>query len=156
MTGNHTVHGPEFYIHHIALSLRYRNDEQLSKYGITNRQARLLARIWRGQRDGAEVSRRYLEESMLLKGPSITSLLNGLERGGFISRSAHEADGRAMTIEMTEKGQGLVMALQPVFDGTERRLLAGFSGAERETFLALLEKALENVFPFREGGCDGD
>lgn len=76
----------DFYIQSIALSLRYMNDQKLEEFGITNQQARLLGGISSSLYDGANISRKFLEDMMQLKGPSVTSLLNGLEKNGFIIR----------------------------------------------------------------------
>ncbi|MBW4844276.1 MAG: MarR family transcriptional regulator [Lachnospiraceae bacterium] len=135
----------DFYIQSIALSLRYMNDQKLEEFGITNQQARLLGGISRSLYDGANISRKYLEDMMQLKGPSVTSLLNGLEKNGFIIRYSREDDGRAMNIKVTEKGDKVLEALRDVFKSTEQQLHSGMTPEEQEQFLVLLHKAHDNL-----------
>lgn len=135
----------DFYIQSIALSLRYMNDQKLEEFGITNQQARLLGGISSSLYDGVNISRKFLEDMMQLKGPSVTSLLNGLEKNGFIIRYSREDDGRAMNIKVTEKGDKVLEALQDVFKSTEQQLHSGMSPAEQEQFLMLLQKAHDNL-----------
>ena len=136
----------DFNIRNLAHGMRYVNDRKVAEYGLTYPQAWLLAVIYDGQRIiEAEVNRKYLEEVTLLKGPSVTSLLNGLEKNGFIQRSANAHDARNTDIELTAKGNGLIDGMKHFFAETEKLLLRGMTGEERETFLRLLEKAAANI-----------
>lgn len=142
----------DFYIQSISLSLRYMNDQKLEEFGITNQQARLLGGISRSLTDGANISRKFLEEMMQLKGPSVTSLLNGLEKNGFIIRYSREDDGRAMNIKITEKGDKVLEALRNVFKSTEQQLHNGMTPEEQEQFLMLLKKAHDNLSRNKHSG----
>ncbi|WP_313180222.1 MarR family winged helix-turn-helix transcriptional regulator [Lacrimispora sp.] len=142
----------DFYIQSIALSLRYMNDQKLEEFGITNQQARLLGGISSSLYDGANISRKFLEDMMQLKGPSVTSLLNGLEKNGFIIRYSREDDGRAMNIKVTEKGDKVLEALRDVFKSTEQQLHSGMTTAEQEQFLMLLQKAHDNLSRSKRSG----
>lgn len=142
----------DFYIQSIALSLRYMNDQKLEEFGITNQQARLLGGISSSLYDGVNISRKYLEDMMQLKGPSVTSLLNGLEKNGFIIRYSREDDGRAINIKVTEKGDKVLEALCDIFKGTEQQLHSGMTPAEQEQFLMLLQKAHDNLSRNKHSG----
>jgi len=138
---------PDFYIRNIATSLRYINDQELSKFGITNQQARLLGAIRRSLYDGVNISRKYLEDLMGLRGPSVTSLLNGLEKKGFIIRYTAQDDGRAMQIKVTEKGEQIMAEVNQFLISTEERLLFGMTEDEKLLFYNLLHKAFVNISP---------
>ncbi|MDR7814042.1 MarR family winged helix-turn-helix transcriptional regulator [Lacrimispora sp.] len=142
----------DFYIQSIALSLRYMNDQKLEEFGITNQQARLLGGISSSLYDGVNISRKFLEDMMQLKGPSVTSLLNGLEKNGFIIRYSREDDGRAMNIKVTEKGDKVLEALCDIFKSTEQQLHSGMTPAEQEQFLMLLQKAHDNLSRNKHSG----
>jgi DNA-binding MarR family transcriptional regulator len=126
------------------------NDNKLAEYGITKPQAEVLRIIKEGNMEDLNVSRKYLEETTLLRGPSITSLLNGLEKRGFITREPREDDKRALSIEVTDKGNGLIEDMRGVFANGEHQLLAGMTDEEREIFLDLLRRASENMTMPRE------
>ncbi len=142
----------DFYIQSIALSLRYMNDQKLEEFGITNQQARLLGGISSSLYDGVNISRKFLEDMMQLKGPSVTSLLNGLEKNGFINRYSREDDGRAMNIKVTEKGDKVLEALRDIFKSTEQQLHSGMTPAEQEQFLVLLQKAHDSLSRNKHSG----
>ena len=138
---------PDFYIRNLATAIRLINDQKLLEFGITNQQARLLGAIRRSLFDGVTISRKYLEELMGLRGPSVTSLLNGLEKNGFIVRYTAKEDGRAIQISVTEKGDRIIDAINQVFVETEEQLLSGMADEEKEMFTSLLHRALVNVSP---------
>lgn len=138
---------PEFYIRNLATAIRLINDQKLLAFHITNQQARLLGAIRRSLYEGANISRKYLEDLMGLRGPSVTSLLNGLEKNGFIIRYTAKDDGRAMQISVTEKGNQIIEDINQVFADTEQQLLSGMTADEKKAFTALLHKALANISP---------
>ncbi len=137
--------GYDFYIRGIGHNMRYANDQSLTGYDITNQQARLLGEIYDRLESKLEISRRILSKAMGLSGPSVTSLLNGLEKKGFIIRHAGNEDGRTMQIEITAKAQKLVDETEDIFTGTEEKLLDDFSDEEKKIFLKLLKKAYKNL-----------
>lgn len=139
------MEGYSYYIRAIALGMRYANDLSLADYGITNQQARLLGDINDCIKNSGEISRKALSETMGLSGPSITSLLNGLEKNGFIIRQQGDEDGRTMKIEITTKSMQLIDETENIFAETERKLLLGFTNEQKKVFLELLIKAYENI-----------
>jgi DNA-binding MarR family transcriptional regulator len=138
---------PDFYIRSIATFLRCMNDQKLSEFGITNQQARLLGSIRRSLYDGAAISRKILEDRMGISGPSVTSLLNGLEKKGFIVRNAAKDDRRAMQIQVTKKGGQTMSKADQVLADMEEQLLSGLTEIEKVLFSALLHKVFMNITP---------
>ncbi len=139
------MEGYDYYIRAIAFGMRYQNDLSLTAHGITNQQARLLGDIHDRIKTGSEISRKALSESMGISGPSVTSLLNGLEKSGFILRHQGDEDGRTMRIEMTAKARKLIDETENVFEETEQKLLQGFTDEQKKAFLKMLQKACENI-----------
>lgn len=135
----------DFYIREIGRSMKYNNDQKLFDDNITNQQARLLGEIYSRIINNQEISRLILSDLMNLSGPSITSLLNGLEKNGFIVRHVGSKDERTIIIEITSKAQKLIDKSNDVFRGTEEKLLRNFSDKEKRIFLELLKKAYINM-----------
>jgi MarR family transcriptional regulator, repressor for mepA len=135
----------DYYLRSIAHGMRYYCDQNLDLYGITNQQARLLGDIYDILESGRELSRKTLSEAMGLRGPSVTSLLNGLEKNGFIVRQQGDEDGRTMQIEITTKAKLLIEEYENVFAQAEEKLLQNFSDEEKKSFMKLLKKAYENM-----------
>ncbi len=135
----------DFYIREIGRSMKYNNDQKLFDDNITNQQARLLGEIYSRIINNQEISRLILSDLMNLSGPSVTSLLNGLEKNGFIVRHVGSKDERTIIIEITSKAQKLIDKSNDVFRETEEKLLHNFSDKEKRIFLELLEKAYINM-----------
>ncbi|GLB30557.1 hypothetical protein LAD12857_24800 [Lacrimispora amygdalina] len=135
----------DFYIKNIAHVLRYKNDQKLAAYDITEPQARLLGHIDGAQRSGQEISRRYLSGAMQISGPSVTSLLNSLEKNGFIIRRSGNEDGRTILIELTEKAKVLLYEMSGILNAIADELLAGFSEEEKVVYLKFLKRTYDNL-----------
>lgn len=135
----------DFYIKNIAHVLRYKNDQRLVAYDITEPQVRLLGHIDGAQKSGQEISRRYLSKAMQISGPSVTSLLNSLERNGFIIRRSGNEDGRTILIELTEKSQKLLREMSGILSEITDELLSGFSEEEKSIYLGFLKRTYDNL-----------
>ena len=145
MGKNEETFSIDFCIKNIGQGIKYTNDKKLAEYELTNQQGRLLGAIFNGLRDGKNLNRKYLEDVMELKGPSVTSLLNSLEKNGFILRLATKEDGRARQIIVTEKGKQLVDEMEEVFEATEQKLLNGMTKTEKTELKRLLMMVYENI-----------
>jgi MarR family transcriptional repressor of mepA len=133
------------YLKNIVQKLREINDQLLSEYGLNTSQGMLLGNINRALVENIEINRKYLEEVMGISGPSVTNLLNGLEKMDFIKRVNSTADGRNLNIVVTNKAKELIDKMGNVFDISEGLLTTGMSDAEMAMFLSLLCRANDNV-----------
>jgi DNA-binding MarR family transcriptional regulator len=133
------------YIKLIGQKIREITDQLLAEYSLNASQAILLWHINQSIEEHADINRRYLEKTMALSGPSITNLLNGLEKAGFISRNNNPADGRNLSIDVTAKGKQFIEEKSSVLSKSEDLLTEGMSSAEKAMFVSLLTRAFENV-----------
>lgn len=145
MDNNTRIPNHDFYIKNIAHVLRYQIDQKLTDYHVTEPQVRLLGHIQGGQNTGHEISRKYLSEAMQISGPSVTSLLNSLEKNGFIVRSSGIKDGRTMQLVLTEKATDVMKDTMYMLNEISDALVAGLSEDEKSLFLGFLKKVYENV-----------
>jgi DNA-binding MarR family transcriptional regulator len=74
---------------------------------------------------------------------TVVTVIDNLERRGLVERRVALHDRRSNAIRLTDAGSALLRKLKRQVSQHEKRLLQNFSAAERETFLALLQK----VFP---------
>ncbi|MFA5585288.1 MAG: MarR family transcriptional regulator [Saccharofermentanales bacterium] len=143
---SHTHENPlGFYIRNIAHTLRYRIEEELSHYSISSAQGRLLGIMAHSSDFPCGINRKFLEKTMHIKGPSVTNLLNGLEKKSFIERNISKEDGRALDIAVTEKGMELVNKINRIFAEYEGQLTSQMTEEDISVFRRLLEKAYENI-----------
>lgn len=135
----------QFYIRSIGHNIKRILDERLIPYDITNQQARIVGFISDNQIKGKNISQKDIELAMGLKGSSITSLMQGLERKGFILRTSSAHDARTKELILTDKGQALIDEFNEVFIETEERITHGMTEEQRETFLQMLQHVNKNV-----------
>src|SRR5690349_8193140 len=74
------------YLIQISQRTKHLMDQRLLPYDITPQQARIIGFVCFKQREGTIVNQKDIEEAFELKGSSITSLLQGLQRKNFITR----------------------------------------------------------------------
>lgn len=74
---------------------------------------------------------------------TVVTVIDNLERRGLVERRAAPNDRRSNAIRLTPDGSALLRKLKRQVLQHEKRLLQNFDAAEREMFLALLQK----VFP---------
>ena len=74
---------------------------------------------------------------------TVVTIIDNLERRGLVERRTAAHDRRSNAIRLTPDGSVLLRKLKRQVKQHEKRLLRNFSAAERELFLALLQK----VFP---------
>ncbi|RUS46066.1 MarR family winged helix-turn-helix transcriptional regulator [Cohnella sp. AR92] len=133
------------YIKVIAQRVREIIDQLLKEHGLNSSQAILLSHIHQSLEEHIEINRKYLEQTMALSGPSVTNLLNGLEKSGFITRSSNHADGRNLRIDITAKAKQFFDGRSDAFAKSEELITQGMSDAEKAMFSSLLIRAFENV-----------
>lgn len=129
----------------ISHIIHYRGGQQLKKLGITSQQGRLLWLVYDSIHAKHVISRHYLEKIMDLRGPTITSLLHGLEEKGYILRTVSEEDHRAMHLMITSSGEAMVYNIKEIFDHMDARLLRGMTDEEIQTLRTLLFKVYDNL-----------
>lgn len=135
----------ELYIRNIFHFIRYSAEQETEALNITSQQGRLLEIIVDGLELGKDINRKYLEKTMAIKGSSVTSLLNGLEKKEFIRRNVSKDDARALEITVTSKGKMAIKQVKNLFVEQEKKLLSGMEKEEIEIFRFLLKRACENI-----------
>lgn len=129
----------------VGMGIKAFQDSHLLPYGLTNQQGRLLGFLLEREEAGVLLCQRDVEAELGLTGPSITSLLQGLERKGFIVRRTKATDARSKELFVTEKGRALVEEFEKVFQDAEELVSRGFSQEERSVLVALLRRASQNM-----------
>lgn len=76
---------------------------------------------------------------------TITGLLDGLERDGFLARHGDKDDRRKVSVRLTAKGQAVALDLFNEHSQWIASLFAGFGQHEREALSGLLRQVWRNV-----------
>lgn len=108
---------------------------------ITPEQWTVLYYLW--SKDG--VTQQELCNATFKDKPSMTRLIDNLEKQSLVTRSADKNDRRINIINLTEKGRNLEEMTQPLVAGTMKAALNGLNDEEIKTARILLNKVFNNV-----------
>lgn len=90
-------------------------------------------------------SQRQLATYFEIDPAAVCRMLDALEKGSFVTRSAVKGDRRTGMVELTEKGRSAAAAWQHACGEMEQQLLQGFTPEEAERFAQYLRRARENL-----------
>ncbi len=129
-------------------------EKLLSEYGIeefNGAQGRILFVLW--ENDNIPI-RRLSEETGLAK-TTLTSMLDRLEKSGYIVRSFDKSDRRTVKILLTEKAREMKSRYDLVSEKMSEIFYEGFSDEEILAFEEALGKILENLTKNRKDQNNG-
>ena len=86
-----------------------------------------------------------IEEAFQLSHPTVSGLLSRLEKKGFIEFRPDPADRRCKRIWVLPKGMECHEVMRNTILTNEERMVQNFTPEEREQFLSLLKRAIENM-----------
>jgi DNA-binding MarR family transcriptional regulator len=78
-------------------------DKEAAQYGLTGVQARILGFVYH-KSDKRDIFQRDIEEELGIRRSSVTSVLQLMEKNGYIQRVSVSEDARLKKIILTEKG----------------------------------------------------
>lgn len=120
-------------------------DQRLLPYDITPQQARIIGFVCSRQRQGTIVNQKDIEEAFELKGSSITSLLQGLQRKNFITRRPDPDDERRKIVTVLPKAEALMSEFEGVFREIDERMMQGITPEQQQLLVQALEQMVSNL-----------
>jgi len=116
------------------------------QYGIeiNPAQGRIMFALW--QNDGISINE--LAKKTRLKKSTLTSMLDRLERMGYIRRQRSKKDRRKILIKRTEKDRAMEKKYVEVSEEMTRLFYKGFSKSQIDRFEKDLERILNNLTEF--------
>ncbi len=121
----------------------------LKKYRIENinpAQGRIFFALW--QRDRIPI--RELARITSLEKSTLTSMLDRMEKNGFISRVPSKEDRRVITIKLTDKTRKLRGVYETISKEKTELFYQGFSAKEIDAFENYLRRILDNLEEFEK------
>lgn len=107
----------------------------MEKYGLTGPQLATLREIARRGSIRAGAAAGALRVSQ----PTMTGILERLERNGLVTRTRNGRDRRAVDVGITEAGRRILQTAPPLLEDRLREKLAALPEAERSSVLAVLQ-----------------
>ena len=117
-------------------------DARVSRYDVTPVQAHVLMYL---HQHGGQAPQRELTEFLRAKPSTVNGILDRMEEKGLVRRSVIGEDARRRLITLTDKGREQQSRFTESFLANEEAMVRGFSPADRETLLELLERIVENL-----------
>jgi MarR family transcriptional regulator, transcriptional regulator for hemolysin len=106
----------------------------------------LKRRTWATQRE--------LAQALGIEGPTLTHHLDGLERGGLVTRTRDPDNRRQQKVELTEEGDAAFHRMRRAATGFDERLRSGLADGDVEQLRELLARLQANVTDNDSGAAE--
>ncbi|WP_235821784.1 MarR family winged helix-turn-helix transcriptional regulator [Gottfriedia acidiceleris] len=128
-------------------SIMHKVRDQLSnrtkELEVNPQQGRMISYIAEHQDQG--LIQKDLADAFKRRGASITSMLQGLEKNGYIGRKVQADNERQKQIFVLQKGKEIVNQIDEMFLAMESHLTESLTEDEKTEFLRLLKKIDSNL-----------
>lgn len=111
--------------------------KRLSEYGITPSQYGVLNCLWQY----GDISPSRIREILILEAPSVSGILDRMQKNGLIERHIDQNNQRAIIVCVTEKSMAIKDGVETVVSEMNNKFLEPFSDEERK----ILKKALLTI-----------
>ena len=128
----------------ISNRLRNRSQEVHTQLGIGSAQGKILNYVL-VESEAHSVYQKDLEREFGLRPSTVTEMLNALEQKKLIQRVSDEWDGRYKKIVFTEKARSMKDRIRQEVEETEHLLLQAITEQEKQEFLRIAGKMLQNL-----------
>ena len=128
----------------ISNRLRNRSQEVHTQLGIGSAQGKILNYVL-VESEAHSVYQKDLEREFGLRPSTVTEMLIALEQKKLIQRVSDEWDGRYKKIVFTEKARSMKDRIRQEVEETEHLLLQGITEQEKQEFLRIAGKMLQNL-----------
>ena len=129
-------------IHKLFMSLQTVNKSQGVSLSLTQSQLRIMMFIGRRLQEGKKTFQKDIEREFHLKGSSVTSILNNLEKNKWIMRESVDYDARLKSIVFAERSASIIEHLKVLSDKFDSYMKASLTDAEFIVFCQCVEKML--------------
>ena len=113
--------------------------EEAGAHGLTSVQFAALNMI----REVPGIDQVRLSSLIAFDKTTIVKVLDRIEQKGLITRERSLVDRRSNQLHVTDEGQKLLKQVQPLWDRSDRRIVAPLSTSEQRKFMELLSRLVQ-------------
>lgn len=124
-----------------ARSMKRALDAKLVKYNLTATQYIVLMKMW--EQDGISITE--LGERLYFDNPTLTGIVDRMERDGLLQRQRNDEDRRVVNLYLTTKGKGLQPQLERLAEETDTEAWTGFTESQKKQILDHHERIWKNL-----------
>ena len=128
-----------------AHQLKVALDASFEDAALNGLQARILCFIEKKDMAGNCVYQKDIEAEFKIRRSSVSSVLDTMEKNGYVIRKQTQQDARLKQLVLTEKAKEMSQQHREAIDRFEKNLVKNMSVQETETLKYLLNKVLENT-----------
>lgn len=122
----------------IGLKIKRKADEKVNELGLNAQQGRIISYIHEHQEEG--LIQKQLAQSFDRRDATMTSMLKGLEKNGYIERKIPADNERQKNLYVLPRGEQLIQDFEQLFHEVEHEIVQHLSEKEQETLMKLLLK----------------
>ena len=131
-------------IHKVAHKMKREIDHANQKLGVSGVQGRIIGYV-RCESKNRDVFQKDIEEHFELRGASVTSTLQNLEKMGFIVRESIPTDQRLKRIVLTKKALDIHNQITKNIEQVEKEAFSSINKEEEQLLSDLLKRILNNI-----------
>ena len=131
-------------IHKVAHKMKREIDHANQKLGVSGVQGRIIGYV-RCESKNRDVFQKDIEEHFELRGSSVTSTLQNLEKMGFIVRESIPTDQRLKRIVLTKKALDIHNQITKNIEQVEKEAFSSINKEEEQLLSDILKRILNNI-----------
>jgi DNA-binding MarR family transcriptional regulator len=125
-----------FLISKVCQKLIINLQKAFSESGIEVTPIQVMLLFFLQKNDGSSLTQ--ISQGLMLENPTVTGLIDRLEKLGYVKRSDHPSDRRVYLVYLTEKGKMVANKALPIVKKLNEQIKEGYSKSEIENFKKVL------------------
>ena len=125
-----------FLISKVCQKLVINLQKAFSKSGIAVTPIQVMLLFFLQKKDGSSLTQ--ISQGLMLENPTVTGLIDRLEKLGYVKRSDHPNDRRVYMVYLTEKGSKVAKKALPIVKRLNEQIKEGYSKEEIDNFKKVL------------------
>ncbi len=125
-----------FLISKVCQKLIINLQKAFSESGVEVTPIQVMLLFFLQKNDGSSLTQ--ISQGLMLENPTITGLIDRLEKSGYVKRSDHPNDRRVYLVNITEKGNRVAKKALPIIKKLNEQIKEGYSKEEIENFKKVL------------------
>jgi DNA-binding MarR family transcriptional regulator len=112
-----------------------------SESGVEATPIQVMLLFFLQKNDGSSLTQ--ISQGLMLENPTVTGLIDRLEKLGYVKRSDHPSDRRVYLVYLTEKGRMIAEKALPIVKKLNEEIKKGYSKKEIDAFKKVLMGAFD-------------
>jgi DNA-binding MarR family transcriptional regulator len=125
-----------FLISKVCQKLIINLQKAFSESGVEVTPIQVMLLFFLQKNDGSSLTQ--ISQGLMLENPTITGLIDRLEKSGYVKRSDHPNDRRVYLVNITEKGNRVAKKALPIIKKLNEQIKEGYSKSEIDDFKKVL------------------